>query len=242
MLFLAWAGTGTPKETIDRKIRFTLARDLFEEVWMEGKEWIFKAFGRKGAGPSRLTRKHIETLDLLISRILSAKENSTSAIDVLNQFLLELDPKIHADFLKQYEKEKGRPAGRFSGSTKLQAEFYAVFRNGTSRCSLCGGRLLLGSHQIDHIEPRRKGGKSSVSNAEPKHPFCNNQRTKLETFQQFLSGEESSYNVTTALLPRPCTDPQELDTKRVKLSQCADTSASHATWLSHRDWNSTGVR
>lgn len=210
MLFLAWASRGGPKEIIDRKVRFTLARDLFEEVWMEGKEWIFKVYGRSGAGPSRLTAKFVETLDSLISAVLTAKKEGRSAIDILDKFLIELDPKIHADFRKQYEKETGRPAGRFSGATKLQAEFFFVFRNGTPRCSLCGGRLHMGSHQLDHIEPRRTGGKASVSNAEPKHPFCNNHRVKLEGLQRYFSDEGQLVDVPLGTLPRPTPNTTEL--------------------------------
>lgn len=210
MLFLAWASRGSTKDIIDRKVRFTLARDLFEEVWMEGKEWVFKVYGRKGAGPSRLTAKHVETLDSLINAVLTAKKDGRPGIDILDEFLVGLDPKVHADFKKQYEKEKGRPAGRFSEATKIQAEFLYVFRSGTPRCSLCGGRLHLGSHQLDHLEPRRSGGKASVANAEPKHPFCNNHRAKLEGLQRYFSDEGQLVNVPIGMLPRPTPNSSEL--------------------------------
>ena len=34
--------------------------------------------------------------------------------------------------------------------------------------------------QVDHIEPHGKGGKTAARNARNTHPFCNNNRPKIE--------------------------------------------------------------
>jgi len=190
-LFLAWFSVGSTEEILHRKIKFSMARDLFEEVWMIGKDSLVQYFGRKGAGPSRITNKHVETIGQLIDFTFEAKEKSLSSFDVLDNFLKDIDPKVYADFLKQYKQERGKPFGRFSEATKLHSEFLSLFYNGTPCCSLCGGRVLLGSHQIDHRQKRSKGGTNSYKNAEPVHPFCNNHKDKLEGLRK----SSANYNV-----------------------------------------------
>ncbi len=192
------------------KSEFTLARDLFEEVWMLGKEWIFQAFGRKGAGPARLTSRHVETLQSLMDATLDAKEKLLTAFDVLDNFLKDIDPKIHSDFVKQYQQDQGKPSGRFSESTKLYGEFLALFHSGTQCCATCGGRILLGSHQVDHMKKRSQGGTNSHKNADIKHPFCNNHKDRLEGLRKYFADTNTSINEQIDLhlpQPRPDTDP-----------------------------------
>jgi 5-methylcytosine-specific restriction endonuclease McrA len=188
LLFLSWASFGRPGEVDNRKIRFTLARDLFEEVWMLGKDSVYQMLSRRGSGPARITKRHVETLESLIEHSLEAKNKSQSPVEVLDKYLKEQDQKIHADFLNQYEKDqkKGRPFGRFSEAVKQQAEALALFHNSTQKCTICGGRVLFGSHQVDHVVQRAKGGTNSPANADLKHPFCNNRRDKLEGIKQYL--------------------------------------------------------
>jgi hypothetical protein len=192
LLFLSWSSQGTQEQILNRKIRFTLARDLFEEVWMMGKEAVFQCFGRKGAGPFRMTLRHVDMLQRLMDLTLDFKSKSKAAIDVLDEFLRDVDPKIHSDFLKQHEQEQGRPYGRFSEATKLHGEFLALFHGATHRCATCGGRVLLGSHQADHEKKRSDGGTSGIENLDIKHPFCNNNKDRLEGLRRCFGDSEVS--------------------------------------------------
>ena len=48
-------------------------------------------------------------------------------------------------------------------------------------CEICKGGYFPGLFtQADHIERRGKGGKTAASNARNTHPFCNNNRNKIE--------------------------------------------------------------
>jgi hypothetical protein len=130
VLFLAWTAQGSSKDIIERKIRFTQARDMFEEAWMIGKEWIFKAHSRKGAGPARLSRSYIDTLQFLIDETVKVKEQNGTAYDVLDIYLKEQDAKIHGEFVKEFKRVKGTPYKRFAQSTKLQSQFFDGFPYG----------------------------------------------------------------------------------------------------------------
>jgi 5-methylcytosine-specific restriction endonuclease McrA len=208
LLFLSWAAYGKSKVVDDRKIVFTLARDMFEEVWMLGKDAVSQILYRKGSGPARITHKHVAMLESLIRYSLEAKEKSQKPIDVLDRYLKEHNAQIHSDFMSQYEREQsiGRPYGRFSESTKQQAELRSLFHSSTQRCAICGGRILYGSHQVDHLVQRSKGGTNSTANADLKHPFCNNRRDKLEGLRRYLgdaTGLLSEQIELQALEPRP---------------------------------------
>lgn len=184
-LFLAWVAQGSSQEIIERKIRFTQARDIFEEAWMIGKEWIFKAHSRKGAGPARLSKSYIDALQFLIDEAVLAKDRSGTAYDVLDTYLKEQDAKIHGEFVKEFKKVKGTPYKRFAQSIKLQSQFLTVFHTATTRCSICGGRVHPDSYQVDHVTKRASGGTDSIENAAWVHPFCNNHKERLTSLKRY---------------------------------------------------------
>lgn len=43
-------------------------------------------------------------------------------------------------------------------------------------CQLCGGRIALGEHHLDHIIPWSHGGKNTVENLRLAHDICNMRR------------------------------------------------------------------
>jgi len=213
LLFLSWVSRGTAEDIISRKIHFTQTRDMFEEVWMIGKEWIFKTFGRKGAGPARLSKSHTDILQSLIDQTSKAKENTETAYDVLDKFLKGQDAKIHSEFAKEFKREKGKPRGKFLPSVKLQSEFLTLFNKATERCAICGGRVQFGSHQVDHITKRASGGSSSVTNASFIHPFCNNHKDRLINLRQYnpiLKTSEENQVVIEFPTPQPDSDVTQL--------------------------------
>ncbi len=191
LLYLSWSSRGTQEEVLNRKIRFTLARNIFEDAWMLGKDFILQTFNRKGGGPFRMTMKFVDMLQRIMDLSLESKDAGKPSSHVLDVYLKEIDPKIHADFLKQLDQDQGRPHGRFSESTKVHGEFLALFHNATHRCAVCGGRVLLGSHQADHEKKRADGGTNSIKNLDIKHPFCNNNKDRLEGLKKHLGDSES---------------------------------------------------
>lgn len=217
LMFLSLFSTGSASEIVDRKIRFTLTRDLFEETWMIGKEYFFQALGRKGAGPSRMTFRHVETLQKLIDITLTIKDKSGSPFDVLGSFLKELDAKIHGDFTKQYAREIGTPYAKFSDTTKVYGESLTLFNSGTPRCEICGGRVLFEMSQADHGRKRSEGGTNSVNNLSFIHPFCNNHKDRLKDLKRcFGDGKTFIQKPTTVQLPSPKPD-SDIEQLRLEL-------------------------
>ena len=50
----------------------------------------------------------------------------------------------------------------------------------TPRCEICGGTIGVDSVQDHHKKKRSQGGTNGLNNARMVHPFCNNNRDKLE--------------------------------------------------------------
>ncbi|SRR6266480_729837 len=82
---------------------------------------------------------------------------------------------------------------------QLQSEFLALFHNATHRCATCGGRILLRSHQDDHLKKRSQGGNNSPENADIKHPFCNNHKDRLEGLKKYFGNTGTSINRAISL-------------------------------------------
>jgi hypothetical protein len=76
------------------------------------------------------------------------------------------------------------------------------------QCEICGGRYYPGQFtQIDHILPHSKGGKTSPANGRNTHPFCNNNRDRIENLQ---NGNEV-IKLPNFELPLPSTENQQLN-------------------------------
>lgn len=182
LLYLMWFTSGSTEDIKNRKYKFSSCRELFEDVWMLIKDYLVKYYGRKGAGPSRLTKRHTEILDNLLENIIEGKKNGNDSISIAKQFLSIIDIKALAEFEKDF-KTSGTPFKHFSNGTKTQQELYAFFK-GTYKCELCGGAIEIGvSQQFDHVLKRSEGGSNDVKNSRITHPWCNNNRDKLEKNQ-----------------------------------------------------------
>ena len=94
-LYLMWFAHGSSEEIHQRKVNFTLVRDFFEEVWMIVKDFAVRAYqSSKGLGPARLTFKHMEFLDRLLSLVSKGKKEEIAPQEIAFQYLEEIDLKI----------------------------------------------------------------------------------------------------------------------------------------------------
>lgn len=169
--FTMWLLKGSKDEIRERKLLFAQNRDVFESLWLTIKDSIIKYLGRKG-GPSRLSKNQSEFFDKLLETVSLGKKESHSTNEIATAFLNELGIKLD-------QEKPGKAYAGFSVSTKTQQEMLAFF-DGTYKCDLCGGAIDLGvSQQFDHIEKRSEGGNNSVKNGRVVHPWCNNNRDKL---------------------------------------------------------------
>lgn len=179
-MFLMWFSSGTNNEIKKRKQNFTLVRGEFEEIWMLIKDYLFKGLGRKGAGPYRLTKKHLETLDNLLETMNLGLEDNKESYVIAENFLRKFDNKIYSEFLSDIKESVGKSFKHFSKGTKIQQELITFFQ-GTYKCEICSGALEIGvSQQVDHKLQRSLGGTNGSINARIVHPWCNNNRDRLE--------------------------------------------------------------
>ncbi|GAB1529609.1 MULTISPECIES: DUF262 domain-containing protein [Brevibacillus] len=202
MLFLMWIIKGTEEEVKERKLKFTLVRDQFEDVWMIFKDYFLKALGRK-TGPSRLTIKFTDILDNLLDEVAKGKQKGVESFDIAKKYLKGFDYHYYKKFLEVYEGNNGKAFKPFSEGIKLQQEMYAFFE-GTYRCEICGGTVELGSHQMDHREQRSEGGTNDLFNGRPVHPWCNNMRNKIEAHGgKRVKSFQNKGNTVPILKPAP---------------------------------------
>ncbi|HYF81682.1 MAG TPA: DUF262 domain-containing protein [Clostridia bacterium] len=182
LLFLMWFTKESDEDVKQLKLTLSLNRDVFEEVWMLCKDYIFRSLSRKGAGPARLSKNHVDVLDQLLDYVVQGRKDKLSAVDIAINYMQNsnhVDKKILKDFLADINTDNGTPFKHFSKGTKVQQEMYSYFSS-CYRCEICGGTIDFGSYQLDHKKARAKGGSNAVKNSRIVHPWCNNNRTKIE--------------------------------------------------------------
>ncbi|MFJ5750220.1 DUF262 domain-containing protein [Peribacillus frigoritolerans] len=190
-VFLMWFSRGSDSEIKKRKQAFTLVRGEFEEIWMIIKDYVFKGLGRKGAGPYRLTKKHLDTLDKLLEEIIQGIEAKKESYEIAESYLKIFDNKVYTDFKLDNKGISGKSFKSFSKGTKTQKELLSFFQ-GTYKCEICNGAIEIGvSQQVDHKIKRSQGGTNGSINARLVHPWCNNNR---ETIELLVSKNESLHN------------------------------------------------
>ena len=192
MLF--WMNSGSPNKDIhNRKLLFSAHRSAFETVLLEHKEEIIKRITRRIGSGSEVTYPTARYLQGLLKLLIRHNDDITS-----DEFKSE-----HKDLIKNLNERNLRTAPQtLESSSRLFTptqkaivnvkEFVDMF----PKCQICGGRYHPGLFtQMDHKKDHSKGGATSVSNARNTHPFCNNNKIKIEQLRAgTLSVELSAFD------------------------------------------------
>lgn len=176
--FLYWINHGTDKEIRSRKLLFTVHRAAFEKVLIESKSRIIKRIGRRiGSGPEvtlQTARYFDGLLDLLIQH---NNKTDSEEFKVSHITLIETLQKGKVEEEIEEEESKSRTLRGQQKATLVVSRFIEMF----DLCEICGGKFYPDLFtQIDHIEEYSRGGKTAPSNSRFTHPFCNNNRKKIE--------------------------------------------------------------
>lgn len=92
-------------------------------------------------------------------------------------------PAVDEQEITVDEQEIASPSPTFRGTQRIEIQVQNFIER-FSICEVCNGRYYPGLFtQVDHIQPRAKGGKTVVSNARETHPFCNNNREAIEAIR-----------------------------------------------------------
>lgn len=180
---LYWMSYGSQKEVFDRKLLFSAHRFAFEKIIISGKEEIIRRITRRIGSGYEVTyptaRYFHGLLKLLVKH--SDETDSDAFVSDHKQLIETLGKKDAAT--APTERESKSPTFTRTQKTIVNVRDYIdMFKE----CEICRGRYFPGLFtQADHVEPRKKGGRTIASNARNTHPFCNNNRDKIE---QILAG------------------------------------------------------
>lgn len=181
---LYWMNYGPPNDVFDRKLVFSAHRKSYEEIIISRKEEIIRRITRRiGSGyeVTYPTARYFHGLLKLLIKHNDQIESDGFLSD--HERLIETLGKKDAPFVPQ-DPERRSPTFTKPQKTVVNIrEYLKMF----PACELCGGRYFPGLFtQTDHVEARAKGGKTATRNARNTHPFCNNNREKIE---KLLAGQ-----------------------------------------------------
>ncbi len=176
---LYWINYGSPtKDVFNRKILFSVHRQAFEQILIEHKEEIIRRITRRIGSGSEVTYQTASYFHGLLK--LFIKHNDQIESDEFksdHKDLIENLGKPNGKAFPQKQESVSRTFTQTQKTTANVKDFLTLF----PKCEICGGRYYPGLFtQADHIEERRKGGKTTVPNLRNTHPFCNNNRAKIE--------------------------------------------------------------
>lgn len=175
---LHWVNYGSQKEVFERKLLFSVHRKAFEHVIIHYKEDIITRISRRIGSGSEVTyptARYFHGLLKLLIKKSDAVESADFASD--HERLIETLGKEKEMSSYQARESKGRVFTVAQKTTTNIRDYLGMF----SECGICKGRYFPGMFtQADHIEPRKKGGKTIAHNARNTHPFCNNNRDRIE--------------------------------------------------------------
>jgi hypothetical protein len=174
--FIHWIFSGTEKEIRDRKIIFSGLRDKIEFILFAYKQEIAALAATAGAG-LKATRLAANFFDQLV---LFLNENKNIQLD--NP---ELDAKILALTQQKRKDASVKRRGRtFTIRDQSQSNINELYES-SIRCRICNGivNLKFGGIQYDHVEEYKSVKETDPLNMKPTHPFCNNNRNKIEEYK-----------------------------------------------------------
>lgn len=203
--FIYWMFGGDERTIRERKRIFSSYRGVFEQVYIESKEDIVSGFSRNIGSGSDITvpvaRYFNKLLNLLIDHVG----------DIYSSPFLQ----AYAEVLNDLKGKKARATtshtvrSRIFSPQQRSISLLSSLLTSAVRCEICGGILdPTGPIQHDHIQRVSEGGMTSLSNQRIVHPFCNQQRDRIEAIR---GGQR------TPMLP-PFVDPDlDIGSKQLKL-------------------------
>lgn len=158
------AALGFVDELVQRGqlMKFTDHRAKFEDFLVKNKRFINEIVKHKGSGV-----RSVPTIMRLYTSLLVSI--GTGLTDAQAAAAASKDEKL--SFLGVGD-DAATSRSRFDQETK-SAVFLKTALDQAVRCGICGARLHTKSITIDHKTRRADGGRGSVDNGQPTHPYCN---------------------------------------------------------------------
>lgn len=180
-----WLNAGSPANILDRKLIFSSHRAAFETVLLENKDRVIQRISRRIGSGSEVTHQTANYFNGLLKLLIKHQDQINSS-----QFTSDHDTLIETlstDTNTHRDKSQSTSSSRnYTGNTR-SGVYVKSFLEMLRICEICGGRFYpTDATQVDHIIRHRDGGPTNIDNGRETHPFCNNQRDKIE---QIISGD-----------------------------------------------------
>ena len=175
--FVYWMFAGSERDILNRKRAFSAHRGAFEQMIMSRKDDLVTGLSRKtGSGPD-ITAQTAQYFDGVL-RLLVQHNDEIDAPAFL---------KAYAELVRELINRAPRVPNAIEGRSRVftdRQRSTVILRgllSNSLRCGICGGVLdpAMGV-QFDHMTPYAHGGPTITDNAQPTHPFCNNNREIIE--------------------------------------------------------------
>lgn len=174
--WIYWLLQGNDSEVFQRKIIYTSNRENIELIMFHFKKEISAYAAKSGAG-----LKAVKQLALFYEKLINyfheRKDQAIKFDDLENDIPIFLDEK-------RLVKNINRTGRVYTTRDKTQSNINELFKS-SIRCHICGGivDLKFGGIQYDHVEKYKDVKNTDPENLRPTHPFCNNNRDKIEGYR-----------------------------------------------------------
>jgi hypothetical protein len=172
-----WLFQGTEDNIFQRKLIYTSNRENIELIFFHFKKEITAYAAKSGAG-----LKAVKNLSIFFEKIINyfhERRNEKNKFEDLENTILT--------FLGERRQSKNivRDGRTTTIRDKTQANINEMFKS-SIRCHICGGivDLKFGGIQYDHLIKYKTVKVTDPENLRPSHPFCNNNRDKIESYRK----------------------------------------------------------
>lgn len=162
-------------------------------IWNKIRAWVFRRAVRQGR--KTVKEKYFPTGNEYIFQGRSYKGNwiLNGAQELKNGEMNQIHlPKLSWISSQKHVKIKGS-ASIYDGNdiywglrlpkyASLSSRVTTLLQRQKGKCTVCHGTFNLDDvMEVDHIQPRSKGGKDSYDNLQLLHRYCHTQKTKRDT-------------------------------------------------------------
>ena len=175
---LYWLNYGNENiDVLNRKRLFTAHRRAFETTILRHKNTIVNRITRRIGSGAEVTYPTARYYDGLLRLLIEHEDKiDTSEFKTMHDNLVETLGKPSS----QQDAPRVSTSRTFRGRQR-QGVNVADFLDRFASCEICGGRYYPGLFtEVDHRNPHKEGGLTTIENARNTHPFCNNSREAIE--------------------------------------------------------------
>lgn len=183
--FVYWLFYGKEEAHVfARKLLFSAHRQAFEQILTERRKSVVNALSRKVGSGSEVTGQMAKYYNRLLNLLIKHNSDITSI-----GFITEYDEYVSRITKEDTSSRSSRGKNRVFTNTQKAAITRLSLLESLPLCPICGGKLNPSQgKQFDHTLEYSKGGATVTENGRLTHPFCNNNRWRIE---QIKAGQQS---------------------------------------------------